>query len=100
MADSYGYIAANFGVMEQAGMDLAQVHKNLVATLERLLADLHGNLVEWNSEARDAFTTAQGVWQSSANDMATSLAGFSDFVAKATEQYIVTEHRNSGIWTS
>jgi hypothetical protein len=95
--DSSGYIHANFSYLEQGAQDLASVQNALVAELESLEADLRSRLV-WTSSANDYFEAAKRVWQGNTNDMAVSMAGFSQFVGTVKDHYINTENRNAGIW--
>jgi WXG100 family type VII secretion target len=94
-----GFIHVQFPVLEQGADDLMAGHSALTQELQSLEVDLKKMLI-WNSNAHDNFEAAKREWQRLANDMATSLQGFGQFIMSTKDHYLQTEANNGSIWSN
>lgn len=77
--------------LESAAADIREAATGIEATLDDLTAQLRLLATRWTGAASDAFQAAQGSWDTSMDDLRSTLLSIASAVSAAASTYSSTE---------
>ncbi|TMQ97803.1 WXG100 family type VII secretion target [Actinomadura soli] len=90
--------STDYATMQQAQAMFQSKHREMVALLDALEADLQSGLARWEDDARDAYFEAKGKWDRVARQQADTVKEFGQAVGTAQQNYQSAEGTNTQMW--
>ncbi|MFI0372725.1 WXG100 family type VII secretion target [Actinomadura sp. 1N219] len=90
--------STDYATMQQAQAMFQAKHREMVALLDSLEADLQSGLARWEDDARDAYFEAKGKWERVARQQADTVKEFGQAVGTAQQNYQSAEGSNTQMW--
>lgn len=93
-------IQAEFAAFGEAERCFERALQELETVLDGLDRELGRSLVEWDGEARDAYTRAHARWDRSSRDLHAELARLHQAIARAHRNFRSSSNTNVRMWST